>query len=326
MAATFPFYLPDNPHSQGKLIRFFIILRGAILSLLIFLPVICANALQVLSLIIRPFSSTLFRRINWRFADLYWSYLVFMVEKVNHIKVTFTGDQLPKGENALIICNHQNIGDIPALMSLAQRCGRLGDMKWFVKDVVKYIPGPGWGMLFLDCIFLKRNWLSDRSKIEATFHKIMKDKVSIWLISFLEGTRITPEKLARSQVFAQRRTVPVTNYVMVPRTKGFAASVVGLAGHLDAVYNITIGYPDGIPSLWQMLLGDVNRFSLDVIRTPINQLPQTTIELEKWAVEAYHQKDAKLKHLYEKGGFPGQNIDHLNDDLPADHAGLQARR
>jgi len=325
MAKNFPFYLPDNPRSQNKLIRSLTIVRGIALSILIFLPVLFANLLQVLSLVIKPLSPSLFRRFNWFLASLYWGYLVFIVEKINGIQVSFSGDKLPRGENALIICNHQNIGDIPALMSLAQRCGRLGDMKWFVKDIIKYVPGPGWGMLFLDCIFLKRNWLSDRGKIEATFHNIMQHKVSIWLISFLEGTRVTREKLTRSQKFAQRRNLAVTNYVMIPHTKGFAASVMGLTGHLDAVYNITIGYPDGIPSLWQMVLGDVKRFSLDVLRTPISQLPTVSTEVEKWAIEAYRLKDTRLKYFYEKGVFPGQKIDHLLQDLPSDHAELQAR-
>ncbi|MFW7380120.1 MAG: 1-acyl-sn-glycerol-3-phosphate acyltransferase [Oligoflexus sp.] len=325
MTGSFPFYLPDNPRSHPPVVRFFVKLRGYIFALLIFFPVIIANIFQMLSLVIRPFSPHLFRRFNRLMAYLYWGYLVFMVEKVHRIQVTFTGDEIPKDENALIICNHQNIGDIPALMSLAQRCGRLGDMKWFVKDVIKYVPGPGWGMLFLDCIFLKRNWLSDRAKIEATFHNITAYKVSIWLISFLEGTRITPEKLSRSQKFAQRRNHPVTNYVMLPRTKGFAASVIGLDGHLDAVYSITIGYPDGIPSLWQMVLGDVDRFSLDIVRTPLSELPRTEPELEKWALEAYRQKDAKLKVFHETGRFEGPKIFLQEEEMAVDHAKLQAR-
>ena len=165
-------------------------------------------------------------------------------------------------------------------------------------------------MMFLDCIFLKRNWLSDKTKIKATFKNIVDYDVSIWLISFLEGTRITPEKLARSQAFAKRRKLPVTNYTMVPRTKGFVASLQGLNNHLDAVYSVTIGYPDGIPSLWQMMLGDVKRFAIDVRRIPVKDLPQDEKALEAWTIEEYQLKDSKVKYLEENGEFPGDKIEH----------------
>lgn len=45
----------------------------------------------------------------------------------------------------------------------------LGDMKWMVKDIIKYVPGVGWGMLFLDCIFVKRDWTTDKESIRKTF-------------------------------------------------------------------------------------------------------------------------------------------------------------
>lgn len=312
MAKTFPFYLAKNPSSQKPLSRFFTLTKGVIFAVAMVAPLLLANLVQMLTLIVRLFSPKAFRWLNWLMADLYWGYLVLIMERLNGVQPVFTGDELPKNENAMIICNHQNIADIPALMSLAARHGRLGDMKWFVKDIIKYIPGPGWGMLFLDCIFLKRNWLSDRARIEATFHNIVQHRVSIWLISFLEGTRITPEKLARSHKFAERRQLPKTDYVMVPRTKGFVASLQGLEGHLDAVYNVTIAYPNGIPSMWQLILGDVQRFAVDVIRTPVSALPKDGKELEQWVYDVYVEKDRKLKAFFETGAFPSKILDPKN--------------
>ena len=61
------------------------------------------------------------------------------------------------------------MADITFLMDFAYRKGRLGDMKWMVKDIIKYVPGVGWGMLFLDCIFVKRDWTTDKESIRKTF-------------------------------------------------------------------------------------------------------------------------------------------------------------
>lgn len=313
MSVSFPHYVPKNPFNQPRFLRSLYILRGVILSLVAIVPVLFANVVQMIVLIfIRPFSAKTFRSINRWLANTYWGLLVFLTETVNGIEPIFTGDKLIPEENAMIISNHQNIADIPAIMSLAKRYSRLGDMKWFVKDIIKYIPGPGWGMLFLDCIFLKRNWLSDKTKIRETFKNIVDYDVSIWLISFLEGTRITPEKLKRSQEFAKRRKLPPTEYTMIPRTKGFVASLQGLEGHLDAVYSITIGYPDGIPSLWQMMLGDVKRFAIDVRRFAVSDLPKEEKALEQWTLEEYRIKDSKVKQLEQTGSFPGERTSHPN--------------
>ena len=77
-----------------------------------------------------------------------------------------TGDEVPDRENVILVSNHQEMVDIPVLFSFAYAKRRLGDMKFFAKDIIKYVPGFGWGLLFLDCLFVKRNWTSDKEKID----------------------------------------------------------------------------------------------------------------------------------------------------------------
>ena len=105
---------------------------------------------------------------------------MFLMEKFYEIRIVFTGSRLPMKENCIVISNHQQITDIPVLMALAWRKGRLGDLKWFVKDIIKYIPGPGWGMQFLGCVFVKRSWADDRASIEETFRHIKVNKLNTW--------------------------------------------------------------------------------------------------------------------------------------------------
>ena len=272
-------------------------IRGSVLFIIFFLPLVFINGLQMLSLIVYPFSQNIFRAINISFASMVWSSMVFLMEKVNGIHISVVGDKIPKGENAVVDINHQNVSDIPLMMKVALPTGRLGNLKFFAKDVVKYIPGPGWGCAFIDTIFVKRNWLSDKRTVDQTFQKFKDRKIPFWIVTFLEGTRLTPEKLARSQNFMRRRNMTVTKYVMAPKTKGFIASVSSLRKQLDAVYNLTIHYPDGVPTLWDLLNGSLRRVSIHVKRTPIEELPHEVSELENWVFDRYIEKDMLLSKL-----------------------------
>jgi len=50
-------------------------------------------------------------------------------------------------------------------------------------------------MYFMKMIFVKRDWTSDKKKIEETFSQIKNLTSNVWIISYLEGSRITPEKV-----------------------------------------------------------------------------------------------------------------------------------
>lgn len=276
----------------------------------LFGSLIAINAVQTGSLAIRPLSRHTFRRVNRFVADTWWGWCVEATESRHGTRLVVTGDDVPMRENAIVVANHQEMPDITVLMAYARTRGRLGDLKWFVKDPIKYVPGIGWGMLFLDCLFVKRDWSDDRASIEATFERITRDKVPLWLVSFVEGTRIQPEKLAASQRFARERGLNVPQHTLVPRTKGFAATVTGLRHHVDAIYDFTIGYVDGVPTLWQFVKGYVKRIHLHVRRYPMAEIPETPEGMARWLQDRFVEKDALLAHYYEHGVFPGpaQNL------------------
>jgi 1-acyl-sn-glycerol-3-phosphate acyltransferase len=283
-------------------------IRGVINFVAIACPILVINVLQVLTLLIRPFSGAAFRRINREFANFWWGMIVFMMERVYRMEMVFTGCQLPQRENAIVISNHQGMIDIPALLPPAWRKRRLGDMKYFVKDILKYAPGPGWGMVFLGCIFIKRDWYADKNKIDKVFAKIKKYKIPIWLMSFLEGTRVTDAKVKKSQDFARSRGLKELKHVLIPRTKGFVGAIRGLGDHVDAVYDFTIGYPDGVPSLWQFMQGHAKAFHVHIERFSIAELPVSEEALTAWVFDRYHIKDELLAEFHRKLAFPGPRI------------------
>ncbi len=158
-------------------------------------------------------------------------------------------------------------------------------------------------MVFLDCLFVRRNWSDDRASIEATFDRIISDKVPLWLISFVEGTRIRPHKVEAARAFAEKRGMPPPEHVLIPRTKGFAATVTGLRSHVDAIYDLTLGYVDGVPTLWQYIKGFVPVAHIHVRRIAIADIPVAEDELGDWLLNRFQEKDALMKGFYANGRF-----------------------
>lgn len=281
----------------GRLVRAVPVLIAGFSSLLLF------NAAQTASLLLVPFSRPAFRRFNRWCANVWWGWCVAAARRINGTRVMTTGDDLPMAENALIISNHQQMPDILALMTLARSKERLGDLKFFVKHALKWVPGLGWGMQFLGCPFLRRDWTTDRELINRTFSTIIEEGIPVWLVSFVEGTRSTPVKIRASATWAVEHGMVPLRHLLTPRTKGFVATVGALRSHLDAVYDVTIGYDRGVPTLWQLIVGCVERIHVHVRRFPVEALPSSDAELRSWLFERYRVKDELLEKFYTTGRF-----------------------
>ncbi|MBM4370212.1 MAG: acyltransferase [Deltaproteobacteria bacterium] len=265
------------------------------------------NLIQILSLILVPFSRHAVRAVNRWLADAWWGAAAAAARTFLGIRVVVTGDELPRGENALLVVNHQGMTDIPVLLELAARTGRLGDLKWYVKDVLKWVPGIGWGMVFLDCLFITRAWTEDEGRIRRVFRRILRDRVPVWVASFVEGTRLRPGKLERARAWAAERGLHPLAHVLQPRTKGFVATLQGLEGHLDAVYDLVIGYEGGVPDLVQWSTGAVSRVHLHVRRTAVPVLPPDGEGRAAWLLERFREKDRLLDGFYRDGCFEGRD-------------------
>jgi 1-acyl-sn-glycerol-3-phosphate acyltransferase len=272
-------------------------------ALFLLMSLLFTNALQMLSVLLLPFSKRAFRSFNRFCANRWWGLCVLTAQTLYKSRIKLTGDDVPVAENAIVVANHQQMPDITFLFFLAWSKKRLGDLKWMVKDIIKYVPGVGWGMLFLDCIFVKRDWRSDRVSIEQSYSKFLKENIPIWQVSFVEGTRITEKKLQDSNRYAQSKGIKTLKHLLHPRTKGFCASVEGLRSHIKAVYDITIAYPDGVPSLGQYILGLARVAHLHVRRYEIQQLPQDETCLTNWIQERFQEKDRLLAYFYQHGHF-----------------------
>lgn len=275
-------------------------LLAVLLLVLLAVTVLLANFCQMLSVLLLPFG--LFRPANRFISGAWFGLLRWSVEVVLGVQMRRTGDSFPWRENAFLLSNHQAMSDIPAIISLAHRSGRRGDLKWFVKNELKWVPGIGWGMQFLDCLFVKRNWTADKRKVEETFSRIRNHDVPFWVVSFLEGTRATPAKLARSQAFAAKSGLPRLHHVLLPRTKGFEASLEGLGDKTQAIYDVTIGYEGPPPWLPALFFGPVRCIHLHCRR--FTEWPRSREERNAWVIKRFQEKDELLAYFHRHGNFP----------------------
>lgn len=295
--------LPSLPPTTGFWVNLTRIPKGLIAIFITFSLLLLCNFLQMLSAPLLLVSRRAVRVINRAIGGAWWG-LCDRMGEVWGINIHISGDELPMRENVMVIANHQAMTDINSLFRLARRQGRIGDLKWFVKDVIKYVPGIGWGMIFLDCIFLKRDWKRDRNRLFQQLSRFKREQIPVWTLSFVEGTRLRPHKLESSTNYALSQGWVAHQHLLLPRTKGFCLTVEAMNDHLDAVYDATIGYIGGIPTLWQWCRGDVRTVGIYVRRFPLSEIPQNEEDLSTWLRERWVEKDQLLDHYYQHGEWP----------------------
>jgi len=258
-------------------------------------------------LIFYPWSRSLWRSFNSLFIEWWQALMLIFIELVLNIKFVVTGDELPPGERALIICNHPSETDWLLFIPLAYRKGMLGNMKVVLKKELRFVPVMGQALDTLDWLFLDRDWETDRKLLTHRCRSWTDDKYRLWLFLFPEGTDFAEEKRLKSVKFAQNNGLDYYQNLLVPRTTGFTACISELRQNLDAVYDITLGYPNTQkpPNPITCILGISPRVVHGHIRRfPIKDLPQKEEELKQWLYSRYKEKDGFLDHFKQKQIFP----------------------
>lgn len=290
--------LNRRPNSHNKLVQAYCFVRAVLFSIFIFLPLLVINVMQAAVWLVTPLFPAFGDRASYFFADSYWSFVVWVMERVQKIEldIRYEPGPFPPGEKVLMSANHQSHVDSILLLAFAKRQKALGALKFFVKDELKYVPGPGWGMYFLGCVFLKRNWQDDAAGLRETFARYKRSAYPVWIHIFTEGTRRTPAKQALATKYAlEKRQKPLTR-VLWPRTKGFVATLQGMGQDIDAVYDLTIIYPTAaIPTLWDVFMGELKEVKIIARRTPARELPEDPGALSEWLVDSYYQKEETMQ-------------------------------
>lgn len=122
------------------------------------------------------------------------------------------------------------------------------------------------------------------------------------LLLYPEGTRFTSKKLEASQKFAMEKGLPVLNYHLTPRTKGFTASIPLMRGKPAAIYDIQIAFKPSDPvkpTMMNLLLGKPLEGHMYAKRIPIEEVPEEEEAAAEWLQKLFQQK-VQCSFLFEK--------------------------
>lgn len=196
----------------------------------------------------------------------------------------------------LVSSNHQSWVDIIVLQKVF--AGRIPFLKFFLKRELMYVPFMGLAWWALDFPFMRRsgggrNFSKD---LEATRQSCERFRlIPTSVINFLEGTRFTVAKHAAQQ--------SSYHHLLKPKVGGLAMALAVMGNRFNSYLDVTIIYPKGIPSFWDLLCGRVERI---VVRVAERAIPGAFVaadydgdvsfrrELQAWVQEMWAEKDAYI--------------------------------
>jgi hypothetical protein len=122
-------------------------------------------------------------------------------------------------------------------------------------------------------------------------------------MNFVEGTRFTPEKHAAQD--------SPYRHLLKPRAGG-TAFVLGAMGEiLHRVLDVTIVYPGGAPSLWDLCCGRMRKVVVRVVvreipdwmrRGDYQDDPEFRARFQAWISDAWARKDEQIAALRAREG------------------------
>lgn len=225
----------------------------------------------------------------------------------------------------LVNANHQSWVDILILQRVFN--GKIPLLKFFLKQELIRVPIMGLCWWALDFPFMKRY---SREYLEKNPHMRGKDiettriackkfaEMPTSVMNFLEGTRFTQAKHNRQNSPYQ--------HLLKPKAGGIAFALNAMGDKFQSLLNVTIVYPDGIPTFWDFLCGRIPKV---IVRVHEMAIPQEFIEkdynedmqfreqFQQWTHELWLQKDLEITGLLGSSNSDSHSVKPSNTTNPA---------
>ena len=209
----------------------------------------------------------------------------------------------------LLVSNHQSWVDTSIVQYIGEK--RLPLTRFFTKFELIYIPIVGQAFYFLDFPMMRRHSKEAIAKNPALKGKdieeakracaLLKDK-PFTLLNYLEGTRFTKAKQAQQKS-------PYT-HLLKPRAGGLSLAISALGEDIDGILDMTIVYPDGVPSYGDLWKGNIKRLGvdlryIDIPDTLFESIKQggyendedTKAQMFDWVEQVWRQKDERISTM-----------------------------
>lgn len=248
-------------------------------------------------------------RMHSKVLILWEAFVVGLLEHVAGIKIKIFGDSINTQDNCLYLMNHRTRLDWLYFWVPLLRMKALSHSRVILKAELKDIPPTGWGMQMVNFVFIHRRWETDKEIFRKTLDYFKNMQKPTQLLIYPEGTNLCEEMKVRSDKFAKKNDLPEYNYVLHPRTTGFTYLVQHMKNNnsFDAVYDISIAYPDNIVEHELDILK--GKFPTEVHyhikRYAAQDLPSDSKGLENWCKERWLEKEKQLETFYKTKQFDG---------------------
>lgn len=264
---------------------------------------------------LKPFNKRLYRKIGYYLCYSFYSQLVFLADwwsgSTLYIYISEEDLKYCGKEHVLLLMNHCYEIDWLVGWVWCEKVGVLGNCKAYAKKVIQYIPTIGWAWKFAEFVFLERSFDKDREIIGRQIKEIMDYPDPVWLLLNAEGTRFTEKKHEASIQFARERGMVELKHHLIPRTKGFTASLPQLRGKstiLDIQLAIDKDSPVK-PTIFNILNGKPIVAHMHIRRISFDTVPEDEEQAAEWLQELFRQKDLMQESFHKHGDFfTGTNI------------------
>lgn len=195
-------------------------------------------------------------------------------------------EALQPGGWYLVNCNHQSWVDIFVLQKVFNR--RIPFLKFFLKQQLIWVPVIGLVWWALDFPFMRRHSEAAVRKnpalrlqdLETTKRSCARfSLVPTSVMNFAEGTRFRAAKHAAQQ--------SPYRYLLKPKAGALALALNVMGEQFRALLDVTLVYPDGTPSYWDLACGRAGRV---IVRVQPRPIPADLIGGDYSGDAAYRQR------------------------------------
>jgi len=192
-------------------------------------------------------------------------------DTLHPVAIEISGEpQLSPKQWYMVIANHQSWVDILVLQRVLN--GKIPFLKFFLKQQLIFVPVLGLAWWALDFPFMRRYSQSQlrnnpklRGKdIEITRKACAKFKSKpVSVMNFVEGTRFRADK-------HQQQQSPFT-HLLKPKAGGMAFALSAMGEHIHQLVNVSIYYPNKIPTYWEFISGQVDTIKVHIELSQIDE-------------------------------------------------------
>lgn len=206
----------------------------------------------------------------------------------------------------LMISNHLSWTDIVVLCCVFK--DRIPMPKFFLKQQLLYVPFIGMACWALDMPFMRRY---SREYLLRNPHKRGQDLATTrrscakfqhtptTVVNYVEGTRFTSEKQAKSRAGYQ--------YLLQPKSGGIAYTLAAMGEQFDNIIDVTLAYPNNPNQPFkEMLMGKMSKIVVRVDVLPVDEKVTGDYfndkpfkrDFQRWLAERWEKKDKRLDDIH----------------------------